>query len=163
MDVALVTGYGPALLTRYDAFHPLVQETDVVVCGYRDVVDPATYSGRAIFATHIHCIDLPTIRQQGIVSTANAMLPLLTNSALAGFWVHLDADVLQDEWMPAVDSRQPDGFTAAELITLLQQLLATESIVGMDITIFDPSLDPDGQIAAAFTSAIVDAFTADDG
>jgi arginase len=75
-----------------------------------------------------------------------------------GFWVHLDADVLDDEVMPAVDSRQPGGLSYAELIELLRVLLRSELAVGMQVTIFDPELDPTGGIAEEFTSAIVAAF-----
>jgi arginase len=158
MDVALVTGHGPDVLTDFDGLRPLVQPADVVVCGYRDVDDPATYPGRAIFTTAIHRFDLHAVRQLGVRPLVEAIGAILGDAALDGFWLHLDADVLHDEWMPAVDSRQPDGLTAAELIECLQRLLAIPGAIGMDITIFDPDRDPDGQIGAAFTSAIVEAF-----
>jgi arginase len=161
MDVALVTGYGPDLLTDFDGLRPLVQPADVVVCGYRDVDDPATYPGRAIFTSAIHRFDLLAIRRQGVPQVAQAIAAILSDTALEGFWLHLDADVLHDDWMPAVDSRQPDGLTAPELIECLQHLLGAEGVIGMDITIFDPDRDPDGQSGAAFTSAMVEALIGD--
>lgn len=44
---------------------------------------------------------------------------------------------------------------------MLQLMLLIPGVIGMDITIFDSDLDRDGQIGAAFTSAIVDAFLGD--
>ncbi len=61
--------------------------------------------------------------------------------------------------MPAVDSRQPDGLSYAELIELLSVLLRSDLAVGMQVTVFDPELDSTGEIADEFTSAIVAAFT----
>jgi arginase len=60
--------------------------------------------------------------------------------------------------MPAVDSRQPDGLSYAELIELLSVLLRSDLAVGMQVTIFDPELDSTGQIADELTSAVVAAF-----
>jgi arginase len=41
------------------------------------------------------------------------------------FWVHVDADVLDDAVMPAVDYRQPGGLSPDELATVLAVALAT--------------------------------------
>ena len=60
--------------------------------------------------------------------------------------------------MPAVDSRQPGGMSYAELGESLRLLLSSGLAVGMEVTILDPDLDPDGAIAQVFTDAIVAAF-----
>jgi len=80
-------------------------------------------------------------------------------SGVEGFWVHLDADVLDDTIMPAVDSRQPDGLSYTELIELLRPLLGSPLAAGMQVTIFDPELDKDGKIAEKFTDALIEAFS----
>jgi arginase len=80
-------------------------------------------------------------------------------SGVEGFWVHLDADVLDDAIMPAVDSRQPDGLSCAELIEILKPLLGSPLAAGMQVTIFDPELDKDGKIAAEFTDTLIEAFS----
>jgi arginase len=66
--------------------------------------------------------------------------------------------VLDDAIMPAVDSRQPDGLSYSELVELLRVLLDSQLAVGMEVTIFDPELDPTGEIADGFTDALVEAF-----
>ena len=50
----------------------------------------------------------------GCAAAAEA-LRRLADPALDGFWVHLDADVLDDAIMPAVDYRMPDGLRFDEL------------------------------------------------
>jgi len=78
---------------------------------------------------------------------------------LEGYWIHLDVDVIDDEVMPAVDSRQPDGMSYAELGEILLDLVSTSSAVGMEITILDPDLDPDGAIVERFVTFIEHLFT----
>jgi arginase len=75
---------------------------------------------------------------------------------LSGFWIHLDADVLDDSIMPAVDYRLSGGLGFSELSKLLRILISSKYAVGMSITIFNPRLDLDGTIARNFVSSIVD-------
>jgi arginase len=49
--------------------------------------------------------------------------------------------------MPAVDYRQPDGLQWAELSQILHTVNQTPGFIGLDLTIFNPTLDPDGVIA----------------
>jgi arginase len=80
------------------------------------------------------------------------------NHELEGFWIHLDADVLDDSIMPAVDYRLGGGgggLSFSELSELLKTLVTSDHAVGMDITIFNPKLDLDGSITRRFVSSLV--------
>src|SRR5262249_15751796 len=68
---------------------------------------------------------------------------------LDGYWVHLDVDILDPSVMPAVDSPDPGGLSAAELTELLAAL--APRAVGAQVTVFDPDLDPDGSHARLLT------------
>ena len=103
----------------------------------------------------ITVLDLAAVRKIGVAEAARRAVDRFERNELDGFWIHLDADVLDDEVMPAVDSRQPDGLSRDELIALLKALLASRLAVGMEVTIFDPDLDPDGKIASAFADDLV--------
>ncbi len=73
--------------------------------------------------------------------------------------MHLDVDVLDPAIMPAVDSPDPPGgLSYAELTTLLATLLRSPLAAGLEVTVFDPELDPDGTLAEALTTTIVAAF-----
>ncbi len=158
MDLALVTGRGPELLTNIDGLKPLVQERNTVVFGYRDVDDPAAYIARDIFQTDMLLFSLDALRASGIREASTRAIAHFKENGVAGFWIHLDADVLDNDIMPAVDSPQPGGMSYGELGDLLRSLLSSGLAIGMEITIFDPDLDPDGSIARAFTRAIIAGF-----
>ena len=57
--------------------------------------------------------------------------------------------------MPAVDYRMPGGLSWEELVTTLRAAIGSGRAIGLDITIFNPKLDRDSTIAAAFVDAIV--------
>lgn len=77
---------------------------------------------------------------------------------LDGFWVHLDADVLDPAVMPAVDSPDDGGLLPEELGPLLRVLVRPPRRVGLDVTVYDPDLDPDGTAGALLTDLLVAAF-----
>ncbi|MEU2432822.1 arginase family protein [Streptomyces sp. NPDC007861] len=99
-------------------------------------------------------MDLDAVRAAGAVAAAREAVGRLTAGGSAGFWVHLDVDVLDDAVMPAVDYRQPGGLSWSELESVLRTALADERAVGLDVTIFNPRLDPDGSIAARLTECL---------
>ena len=154
-DLALVTGRGSERLTNIGGPGPLVRDEDVVALGEREDYP----EWRDIHGTEITVWDLPRLRELGFAGAAERAVEKLRANGVEGFWVHLDADVLDDALMPAVDSRQPGGMSYAELVQLLRPLLRSGLAVGMEITIFDPELDPTGEIAEAFTAAVVEAFS----
>lgn len=155
MDLAIVTGYGADKLTDIDRQKPYVRESNVVVFGNRDIEAPETYPAKLIFETDISMITLTYARQVGVEMAAMQAVELLKQRGVDGFWIHLDADVLDSALMPAVDSPLPDGLTYDDLITVLRALLQTGLAFGMDITIYDPDLDPTGHIARAYVDALV--------
>jgi arginase len=61
--------------------------------------------------------------------------------------------------MPAVDYRIPDGLTWAELESVLRVAFASGKAAGFEVTIFNPRLDPDGQIARDLVECLTGALT----
>ena len=156
MDLAIVTGRGPEILSDLDHLRPLVMEQDIVVFGYRDAEQSAKYGCQDIKkTTMMKAIELGEVKRLGFQNAATLGIATLLKNELNGFWIHLDADVLEDSIMPAVDYRLPGGITFAELSNLLKLLLSSKKAVGISITIFNPSLDKDGSITRNFVSSIV--------
>jgi arginase len=83
----------------------------------------------------------------------------LTRADLDGFWIHLDVDVLDDALMPAVDYRMPYGLSWAELESVLRIAVGSSQVVGLEVTIFNPRLDPDGHLARDLVAALAAALT----
>ncbi len=143
MDLAFATGHGPKLLTDLEGRGPLVRDEDAVVFGFRDAEEQKEYGSQPL-PPDILAFDLATVRKLGAERAACDAVTHLTRDALDGFFIHVDADCLSDDIMPAVDYRLPDGLTANELTRTLQIALASGKAVGLEITIYNPSLDADG-------------------
>ncbi|MDP9139021.1 MAG: arginase family protein [Pseudomonadota bacterium] len=154
MDLALATGRGPPVVTDIEGSRPLVREEDVVVLGRRDNDEAEKHGSQRIEDTAIEVLDLDAVRSLGIDAVAARAAERLSDRGLAGFWVHLDADVLDDAIMPAVDYRMPAGLSWDELTAVLRASMATGRVSGVDITIFNPTLDGDGAIARRFVDCL---------
>jgi arginase len=158
MDLAIVSGRGPNVLTNIDGLKPLVRDPDIVVFGYRDAEQAASYGSQDVRDTNMHVFDLPSVRKFDTIAAAasQAVDILANNELLDGFWIHLDVDVLDDSIMPAVDYRLGGGgLSFSELSELLRILVGSDRAVGMDITIFNPLLDFDGLITRRFVSSLI--------
>lgn len=154
MDLALATGRGPDIVTNLEGLRPLVRDADVVVLGRRDAEIADEQGSQRIEKSGIEMIELPELRRQGAGAAVEAALDRLHSPALDGFWIHLDADVLDDAIMPAVDYRMPDGLRWDELTVILQRAILSGRAIGIDITIYNPRLDETGAIASAFVDTL---------
>lgn len=143
MDLAFVTGYGPSLLTDIEGRGPLVRPEDAVAFAYRDHKDQEEYGSQPL-PEELKVLDLPAVRATGIEAAAREAVDHLTRAELDGFFIHLDADCLDDVIMPAVDFRVPGGLSWDELTAALRLALASGKAVGLEITIYNPRLDEDG-------------------
>jgi arginase len=159
MDLAIVSGRGPDILTNIEGLKPLVLDQDVVVFGFRDREQAASYGSQNVYETNMHVFDLNKVRTLGITHAASLAIEklLMNDDNLAGFWIHLDVDVLDDAIMPAVDYRLESGggLSFSDLSELLKIILGSGYAVGMNITIFNPLLDVDGSITRRLVSSIV--------
>lgn len=162
MDLALATGRGPEILTNIEERRPLVKDEDVVAFGFRDVDEQAAY-GSPPLPREILALDLTNIRRHGVAKAANEAVAHLSRhgATTGGFWIHIDADVLDDEIMPAVDYRLPGGLSWEELTHALHIAIESGRAVGMEVTIYNPTLDPERAGAQGLARVIVDALTLD--
>jgi arginase len=161
MELAVVTGRGPAALADLDGRGPLMREEDIVVFGFRDADSAAEYGSPDVRRTAMNVFDLGEVRGLGAGAAARQGLRALEASGVEGFWIHLDADVLNDDDMPAVDYRMPDGLSPEELSEALAVVLSSPLAVGMEVTIYNPSLDDRVQSAArVLARAVTSAFAA---
>jgi arginase len=158
-ELALVTGRGPALLTTYDGRCPLVRNEDVVAFGFRDEQEAQSYGSPSLPAS-MKAIGLEEVRRVGVAVATQEALACASGKGTRDFWIHFDADVLDDAIMPAVDYRLPGGFTWAEIEEVLSAALAHPKVVGMEITILNPRLDADRNALSALVDMLTSAFQA---
>lgn len=98
------------------------------------------------------------IREQGAAEPAGGIVRSLEGPVLDGFWVYLDADVLDPSVMPAVDSPDAGGLLPGELGPLPRTLARSSRCAGLDVTVYDPDPGPDGTAGALLTDLVVAAF-----
>jgi arginase len=158
MDLSLATGRGPAVVTDLEGLRPLVRDEDVFVLGYRDRQDAALHGSQPLPAS-IAAIDLDGLRDDGGATAAarRALAHLTRPDGPQRFWIHLDVDVLDDAIMPCVDYRMPGGLSLQELTTVLRTAIASDQAAGLEITIYNPKLDPQGTAAQGLVDALVTA------
>ena len=155
MGLAIVTGHGPEIVANLEGRGPLVRDEDAVLFAFRDSEHAAAEGSQPLPST-LSAIDLETVRERGVEEAAKGALARLTREdGPAGFWIHLDVDVLDDAIMPAVDYRLPDGLSWTELTTVVRAALLSSHALGLDVTIFNPLLDSDGRVAGALVDALV--------
>jgi arginase len=158
MDLALATGRGPDVLTNIEGHKPLVSDEDVVAFGFRDADEQAVYGSQPL-PDGLLSLDLATVRRRGVDAAATDAAAHLTRDGGpdAGFWVHVDADVLDDAVMPAVDYRIPGGLSWDELARVLRIAIQSGRAVGLEVTIYNPKLDVDGSGARGLVQVMADA------
>lgn len=148
-DLALATGRGQADLAAIEGRRPYFRDIDVVVLGIRAQDEYRLDLQAAGIITR----PVPALRAEGAARTAQWAHEQLADCA--GYWVHIDVDVLDPAVMPAVDAPDPGGIAFAELEILLAGLVDTPHCLGVELTVFDPDYDPDGAYAAEIVNTVV--------
>ena len=119
-----------------------------------DRLPPAAMPSAA--ASRMHYRDLAALRKAGMAQAAKEALAAIHDGKPRDVFLHVDIDVLDSTIMPAVDSPQPDGLRYDELTALLKALIASGLVTCMEVTIFDPDLDPDGHLARELATVLAD-------
>ena len=161
MDLALATGRGEEILTRWPGVDgPLVADEDAVQTGERDAEDADwnKYYGD-IERSKITRFTNQQIRREGLARTAARIVTRLAERGLDRAWVHVDLDVLDERVMNAVDSPGKPGFDFGELSTLLRALIDSGRVIGLDVCIYDPDLDPGHRFARPIVQCLADALS----
>jgi arginase len=159
MDLAIVTGRGPELLTNINSLKPYVEDENVIHIGQRDQEETEKYNSQDIRQSEIKCFSYFDIKVKGIKSVTYDLLTHLNKLNVDRFWIHFDTDVLDDKINPAVDYRLPGGISFQEAEFLLRELLKTNKISGLSISIFNPKLDLDRSISKSIAKIISNAFS----
>ena len=140
MNLALATGRIKTPLARLDKAGPLVRAEDIVHIGSRDEGEP--YGHRELGPAGTVVMAQRVIGAKGIDEVLTETIARVSSIG-AGFWVHLDVDVLDPTVMPAVDSPIPGGLDLNEALALLGPVVRHPAALGLQVTIYDPTLDTD--------------------
>lgn len=156
-ELAIVTGGGPRELAAIAGPVPIVEPGDVIACGYRPEPAPETVpSGE--FTLELDLLD-PAIEavEAARIDDPGGLGRRIERRLAARpgrFWLHLDADVLDPNVMPAVSYPEPDGLDWEEVAALIAPLGASAALVGVSVADLNTDLDPEGRCAARLAGLI---------
>lgn len=142
MCLALAVGRGDSALAQLGGATPLVRPEDVVLIGRRDANQPG-YGHAALRASAILDMPEPALSASAATATISTALGRMGRAEVGGFWIHVDADVVDPREMAAVDSPEPGGPGFDDLVTAISPLVEHPKALGMQVTLYDPLLDPD--------------------
>jgi arginase len=134
---------------------PLLDPHEVVLLGPRDRAELAA-EGQQSVGGRVIVLDDAQLRSAGLENTVGRWLDHLGHSP-GRFWLHLDWDVLSSTNMPAVSYPQPGGLHWDEVRQIAIAAFTAEHLVGIDVTIYNPDLDPDRTAARRIVDFLANA------
>jgi len=160
-DLAFATGYGPDIVTDIEGRRPLVRAEDVVVFACRDAADRERRACQPLPAGML-VIDRDQVRRLGAGAAAREAVRYLARDGGPedGFWIHLDADVLDETIMQAVDDPRPGGLAWDELLSALSIAMRSGRAAGLQVAIYNPDIDADGSNGRGLAATLREALAA---
>jgi arginase len=140
MSLALALGREDRPLASLHAPGPLTATSLVAHVGRRDE-ERTSYGADGLAACGVLDLPMSAVRSNGarhVVAQALAR----ASASPSGFWVHLDTDVLDPAAFAATADPAPRGINFSEATTLLEELVRHPRAVGLQLTLYDPTLDP---------------------
>jgi len=153
MNVAVVAGRGPEMLTRMFGYAPQLPEESIVLFGVRDLDPPEKI---ALEGSRVHVYSRAKIRELGAEAVMKDALERL-EAGCDQFYIHVDLDVLDESAMKAQILPVPDGLALSEFSSAIRIARATGKLQGLSIMVFNPLKDPEGLEAHKVTKLIADA------
>jgi arginase len=150
MTVSHLVGRGAPELVRFWGEPPLVREPDVVLFGTGKLDPPERLT---LERSPIRRYMLEDIRRMGVTAAAEAA----ANRMQPGqheFVLHFDTDAIAAEDFRASTYSESGGLTAAEVREALTIIASRGNVAAMEVTTFNPALDPDGSAAKALIEVV---------
>lgn len=155
MALAFVLGHGPGLLREVIGAGALVDLERVALLGYRDRLSARQHGAllpEALGEDFFHR-DIDQVRARGFGQTALDALQRLHGRS-AGFWLHVDWDVLHERSFASADYPMAGGCRWHELFDLLEPLARSPALIGLSTACYNPHRDPDGNDGARIVLAL---------
>jgi arginase len=156
MPVAVALGLGPARWVEA-AGTPLKPDATWIV-GYRDRED-SLRDGMVMpedFEPAVNCLSTEELREAGMDAAGSRVADALATST-AGYWVHLDLDIVDPGLFFANDAPVPDGIDWDELTGLMTPLLRSPALAGFSLGCYNPEKDRDGANGRRIVRVMADA------
>jgi arginase len=160
MELAMLTGDGPALPVDPAEAEPLVRPGDVVVLGHRPASShPDVALELERVPASVARLSADQIAAEGATGAGERWEREL--AARGPAWLHLDLDVLDEEELSAVSYPQPRGLDGQSFSELARPFLASPALAGISVADLNPDLDRDGSQARRVVRALAEALYPD--
>jgi arginase len=133
---------------------PLVVASNVTILGARDADEIRLYGGKSL-EPEVERFGVGILQQADRGEVVKRTLARLLER-VSSVWLHVDLDVLSTAELSAVDYRQPGGLMWSELEEISRIALASGHIIGTDVTIYNPDLDPGHRQAGRIVRFLAD-------
>lgn len=151
MALSFAIGRGQSALAHLGGATPLVAADRAALIGRRD----GPLAGDDVAASPILDIPASEIDDAGDpAQIGDRALHRIAAHGVGGFWIHVDADVLDPRVMAAVGSPIPGGPQPQQLAAMLAPLVADPRALGLSLSVYDPALDPDRSGARQLVSLL---------
>jgi arginase len=156
MVISHVIGRGAPELVRFFSEPPLVREPDVALFGF-ERLDPPELEFLA--RSPVRRYSAADVQRQGAVAAAEAALERVHVSSRE-LVLHLDVDVISAEDFSATNFAASGGLRLEEVRQALSVFARQKNLVAMEVTVYNPELDPDGSAARVLVELLASAFAA---
>ncbi len=156
MVVSHVVGRGAPELVRFWGEPPLVREPDVALFGV-DRLDPPEHEvlARSPIRRHLAA----DVTRLGAAAAAQAALERI-HATNHEFVLHFDVDVISADDFRSTNLPAPGGLGLTDVQQALEVFVRQKNLVALEITAYNPELDPDGSAAKLLVGLIASALAA---
>jgi arginase len=155
MVISHMTGRGAPELVRFWGEPPLVREPDIILFGV-DRLDPP--EEQALARSPIRWYRASDVRTRGAVAVAEDATNHM-HSTPYEFILHFDVDAISSSDFPASTYNGPGGLSFSDAQKALSILASRKNVAVLEVTTYNPSLDPDGAYARALIQLLVATLT----
>jgi len=156
MVVSHVVGRGAPELVRFWGEPPLVREPDVALFGVDRLDAPEQeLLGRSPIRRYMAA----EVQREGPAAVAEAALERIHTSSHE-FVLHFDVDVISADDFRATNLPAPGGLRLEEVRQALSVFAGQKNLAAVEITAYNPDLDPDGSAARLLVDLLVAVLTA---
>ena len=138
-EVALALGTYEAPAGLADSL-PCLTPNRLLVLGPRDAAEIESEGADSI-QDRVAFRDGPWLASADVAATLPTLIQESAGTAPAGWWFHVDLDVLSTDDLPAVDYPQAGGISWAQLEAITTTVLTQPGCRGASIVIYNPDLD----------------------
>lgn len=154
MVVSHIVGRGAPELVRFWGEPPLVREPDVALFGL-DRLDPP--EDAMLARSPIRRYMASDVLRLGAEAAAHAALERV-HVASHEFVLHLDVDVISSEDFQATNYAARGGLRLTDVREALEVFLRQKNLAAVEVTVYNPALDPDGSGARLLVELLAAAF-----